>query len=64
MNKKEYMTPAMETIKIQNVQILSGSGVGAVMDDASLDVLFGGVDVDGLLDPAASDMPDLDSMFE
>ena len=48
MKKKAYMMPAMQVVKIDNVQLLSGSGV-----TSENGILYGGIDVDGLLDPAA-----------
>ena len=38
----------MQVVKIDNVQLLSGSGV-----TSENGILYGGIDVDGLLDPAA-----------
>ena len=46
--KKIYITPTMESVEYQPVQLLSGSGV--VGDNG---IPFGGIDVDGTLPPGA-----------
>jgi hypothetical protein len=48
MKKKAYMMPAMQVVKIDNVQLLSGSGV-----TSENGIGFGGVDEGGTLDPSA-----------
>lgn len=60
MKKKEYIAPTMEQMDLHPVQLLSASGV----NNADLDIFFGGVDVDGTIDPTAPVMPDLDSYFD
>lgn len=47
MKKIEYMAPSMEVVEIKNMQLLAGSGV------TSNEIDFGGVDTEGILDPAA-----------
>ena len=56
MKKKAYMMPAMQVVKIDNVQLLSGSGVTS--DNG---IQFGGIDEEGTLDPSAPDMLGLPS---
>lgn len=47
MQKKDYMTPTMDVVEIENVRLLTGSGVTSDVID------FGGIDEGGILDPAA-----------
>ena len=47
MKKKEYIAPLTEMVEIENMQLLTGSGVTADGID------YGGVDEDGILDPSA-----------
>ena len=56
MKKKAYMMPAMQVVKIDNVQLLSGSGVTS--DNG---IQFGGIDEEGTLDPSAPGMLGLPS---
>ncbi len=58
--KKAYIIPDIQVVKIENVQLLSGSGVAGENG-----IGFGGVDEDGTLDPSAPNMSDLsDFVFE
>ena len=45
MKMKEYITPSVEAVEIEDMQLLAGSGVTAD------DIDYGGVDEDGILDP-------------
>ncbi len=47
MKKKEYIAPLTEMVEIENMQLLTGSGVTADGID------YGGVDDEGTLDPTA-----------
>ena len=56
MKKKAYMMPAMQVVEVKTQGILAASGV------SSDGILYGGVDVDGLLDPAAPEQ-DIDKLL-
>ena len=56
MKKKAYMMPAMQVVEVKTQGILAASGV------SSDEILYGGVDVDGLLDPAAPEQ-DIDKLL-
>lgn len=59
MKKKTYVSPSFEIVTLrQHTELLAGSGV------SSNDILFGGVDEEGLLDPTAPALDDavLDDM--
>lgn len=60
MKKKEYIAPTMEQIELRPMQLLSGSGVNS----SDYGIEYGGVDVGGTIDPAAPELPDLDSYFD
>lgn len=47
MKMKEYITPSVEAVEIEDMQLLAGSGVTADGID------YGGVDDEGTLDPTA-----------
>ena len=56
MEKKQYVTPQIEVVKIEKPQLLSGSGVrgaSAPNSPSSLfeDIDYGGVDVPGTIIP-------------
>ena len=52
--KKQYVAPQMECVEIQEELPLCVSGVGGTGASGSVDLGFGGVDEEGLLDPAAN----------
>ena len=54
MKKKEYMTPSLEVVEIEEVTLLAGSGV------TSDGIYFGGTDNDGTHD---SDAPTLEGLL-
>lgn len=54
--KNTYMAPSMQTVEVRTRGILAASGV------SSDGILYGGVDVDGLLDPAAPEQ-DIDKLL-
>lgn len=60
MKKMEYIAPTMEQIELRPMQLLSGSGVNS----SDYGIEYGGVDVGGTIDPAAPELPDLDSYFD
>lgn len=49
MEKKLYMKPQLEAVRIGAMQLLSGSGVES--DDDVYDIDYGGTDGDGNIDP-------------
>jgi hypothetical protein len=57
--KREYVAPMMEQMQIDEELPLCGSvnGGGSVVDD----ILFGGIDEGGLLDPAANERLDFEN---
>lgn len=57
MKKNAYITPDIQEVKIDNVQLLSGSGVTS---DNGID--FGGIDQEGTIDPSAPELPELPEM--
>ncbi len=57
MKKKTYMTPEVQVMEAENVQLLTGS----VNSDLGID--YGGVDEGGTLDPAAPEFSDGDDLF-
>ena len=52
MKKKSYITPDIQMLEVEDVMLLSGSGVTS--DDMDLD--YGGVDDDGDHDPASPEI--------
>ena len=52
--KKQYVAPQMECVGIQEELPWCVSGVGGTGASGSVDLGFGGVDEEGLLDPAAN----------
>lgn len=52
--KKQYVAPQMECVEIQEELPLCVSGVGGTGASGSVDLGYGGVDEEGLLDPAAN----------
>lgn len=55
--KREYVAPMMEQMQIDEELPLCGSVTGGGVVD---DILFGGIDEGGLLDPAANERLDLE----
>ncbi len=51
--KKTYRQPVTETVSTEPQQLLAGSGVEGKLGD-TLEIGFGGVDEDGLIDPSAN----------
>ncbi len=49
MTKKEYIAPNMEVLKIGTLMPLAISGV--ISDDEDIDIYFGGVDEEGIIEP-------------
>lgn len=53
--KKKYVTPSMQEVKLGSVQLLTGSmdkmKVRSKMGGEDIDLLYGGVDEEGELDP-------------
>lgn len=64
--KKIYMVPQMELEDMKELLPLCDSGVSG--SGGGVDAGYGGVDIDGILDPAANERPDfgdelLNSLF-
>ena len=55
--ERTYMTPLMEQNEMEELLPLCNSGIDASGGD--VDVGYGGVDFDGLLDPESKMRPDL-----
>ena len=49
MEKKLYVMPLIEVVKIEKPQLLSGSGVSS--DDEVYDIDYGGTDTEGIIAP-------------
>ena len=49
MTKKEYIAPNMKVLKIGTLMPLAISGV--ISDDEDIDIYFGGVDEEGIIEP-------------
>ena len=58
MKKNMYMTPEVQVIETEIFQFLMSSGV-----NSDLGIEFGGVDEDGMLDPAAPELSDGDDLL-
>lgn len=56
--KKSYITPIMQSMELQPVQLLTGSGVTG---SNGFDIPFGGIDADGTLTPGSRE---LENVFE
>ena len=56
--KKTYTAPTVEAVELKVNQLLMASGV-----NSDLGVGFGGVDEDGVLDPAAPGLPSIEGML-
>jgi len=56
--KKMYIAPVAREIKIENRGILMGSFDNNAIKSNKGDIKYGGVDLDGTLDPGARDMGD------
>jgi hypothetical protein len=51
--KKNYITPTMQSMELQHVQLLTGSGVTS---SNGFDIPFGGIDSDGTLPPGSREL--------
>ena len=49
MEKKLYVMPLIEVVRMEKPQLLSGSGVSS--DDEVFDIVFGGTDTEGIIVP-------------
>lgn len=58
MKKKMYITPEVQVVEAENVQLLTGSGV-----NSDLGIGYGGVDEGGTLDPSAPEFSDEGYLF-
>jgi hypothetical protein len=54
MMKKSYITPAMESMEFQPVELLNASGVSG-----SNGITYGGVDLDGTVTPGSRELEDV-----
>ncbi len=58
--KKKYITPEMEIAIIETPVLLAGSGVTTDLDGFGG---FGGIDIDGNLNPSSRELEDLENLL-